>query len=477
MLNQIKKIYRSLRSEKPTCNRLAIHKAKWFNNSDSPVMLMIDDFSNAWHSQNGYERADFWGDWGGMLSADGSSFIFLKENLLRKYPQVKTVFFAILGKIGPFIRTAPFTFSEAFDHSAESKTFIKKIQFNCGFEIAYHGYQHGIPGRNKEDFVQEWESFSTLAKAVAKNNKGRELYKSILGKYPEGGKYGGWRYNDNADSSISESGFLWWCRDWMPRDTDGSIVDEYYELKYFGDSFVVAIPSTIHGRHWRKKQVDTLLRKRQVISIEEHIGKLKPGCQDQTPNIFDDIEELNKLFAYLKKKNVWYATGTEIATYFIGYTNSIIYDQKENSFKIEYNGRVSNPVITLFVDCGCLCNDKKPFIEVVLPNGAILARQQHVYNKKNYVHKIHVPVQRGEYRLRPVSQPPPILNGEIRGNKIVYESKGLAGHVKLPLTSANEIFLLYEKKHGHFDYLKCDNTRSFHLFCLDSSKDQLVKAV
>lgn len=477
MLNQIKKIYRSFRSEKPTCNRLAVHKAKWFNNHESPVMLMIDDFSNAWHSQTSAKRPDFGGDWGGMLSSDHSSFNFLKKHLLDKYPEVKTVFFAIMGRIGPFLETAPFTFSEAFDHTVESKAFLKEIQFNCSFEIAYHGWQHGLPGKNKKDFVQEWESFSTVETAIAQNNRGRELYKSILGKYPEGGKYGGWRYNDNADSSISESGFLWWCRDWMPRDTDGSILDEYYELKYFGDSFVVAIPSTIHGHHWRKSQIDILLRKRQVISIEEHIGKLKPGCQDQTPNIFDDIKELNRLFAYLEKKNVWYATGTEIATYFIGYTNSIIYDLKKDSFKIEYDGKVSRPLITLVVDCGCLCNGKEPFIEVTLPNGAILARQQYEYNEKDFLHTIHVPVQTGAYRLCSVSKPPPALNGKLNENTIVYESKGMAGHVKMPLTSTNGMFLLYEKEPSHFNYLKYDNTGSFHLFCLDSSKSQLVKAV
>lgn len=476
-MNQIRKIYRTFRYEKPATNRLGIYKTKWFNDHDSPVMLMIDDFSNAWNSQNGSGRADFGGDWGGMLKAEGSSFMFLRKNLLDRYPEVKTAFFAVLGRIGPFIETTPFTFSESFDHMAKSKTFLKEIQFNYNFEIAYHGYQHGIPGKKKKDFVQEWESFTTVEGAIQENNKGRDLYKSMLGKYPEGGKYGGWRYNDKADKSISSSGFLWWCRDWMPRDTDNSILDAYYEPQYFGDTFVVAIPSTVHGHNWRKKQVDTLLKKRQIISIEEHIGKIKPGCQDQTPNIFDDVKELNQLFAYLRKKNVWYATGTEVADYFVGYTNSIIYDVKKDSFKIEYDGRASNPIITLLVDCSCLCSDEKPFVEVTLPNEITLARQQYEYNRKGSVHKVHIPVQTGEYNLRPLSQPSPTLSGKIDKDKIVYERRGLAGHVKIPSSQGNNRFLLYEKEPGHFDYLKYDNTRSFHLFCLDSNEDQLVKAV
>lgn len=476
-MKQFKKIYKSFKYIKPKTNRLAIHKARWFNNHDSPVMLMIDDFSNAWHSRDDLRSADFGGDWGGMLKAEGSSFMFLRKNLLDRYPRVKTVFFTVLGKIGPFIETAPFAFFEPFDSSAESKRFLKEIQFHSNFEIAYHGYRHGIPGKKKKDFVQEWESFSTVEEAIKKNSKGRDLYASILGKHPQGGKYGGWLYNDKADASINESGFLWWCRDWMARDIKGSILDNYYEPHYFGDKFVVAIPSTVHGRDWKKKQIDTLLKKRQIISIEEHIGKVKPGSRDQTPNIFDDIKELNKLFTYLSNKNVWHATGTEIASYFIGYTNSIFYDFKKDSFKIEYNGRVSNPIITLLVDCSCLCSEKEPYVEVMLPNGSILAGQQYEYNEKSFLHKIHVPIQSGEYQLRSVSEIPTRLDARMDRNKITYDRKGLAGHIKLSSVNRKNSFFLYEREPSHFDYLKYDNNGSFHLFCLDSSEDKLVKAV
>jgi len=33
----------------------------------------------------------------------------------------------------------------------------------------------------------------------------------------------------------------------------------------------------------------------------------------QSPNIFDDKESLKAIFKYLKKKNVWYCTGSELA--------------------------------------------------------------------------------------------------------------------------------------------------------------------
>ncbi len=69
--NRLKKKYSYLRKsyiksvEEP--KRLTIRKAKWFNNADSPVMLMIDDLANAWHSKSGNSTWCFGGDWGGGL--------------------------------------------------------------------------------------------------------------------------------------------------------------------------------------------------------------------------------------------------------------------------------------------------------------------------------------------------------------------------------------------------------------------------
>jgi hypothetical protein len=432
---------------------------------------MIDDFTNAWHSVKGTDRADFGGDWGGMHGDEGSSVQFLKTNLLDIYPQIRTVFFTILSRLGPFLKDAAFTWAEAFDHSKESIDFLRGLQFNRKFEIAYHGYNHGIPGEKKSDFIQEWESFSTLEEAVGQNGKGRELHRSILGRYPEGGKYGGWRYNDLADESIERSGFVWWCRDWMPRDTKGSVLDEYYELQYFGGDHVVAIPTTVHGHHWERKEIDTLLKNRQVISIEEHIAKIKPGSPDQMPNIFDDMRELKRLFGYLRKKNVWYASCGDIASYFIGYRSSDVYDVKKQSFKMEYRGRVNNPWITVFMDSHCICSDREPYIQITLPNGSLLAGQQYQFQEKGFIHKIHIPVMNGEYHVSPATNPPKNLRGKIAGDRIEYEPKGYCGHVKLPYIESDHSFYLYEQDAGRYDYMKYDDRGFFETYCLDSSKD------
>ena len=34
----------------------------------------------------------------------------------------------------------------------------------------------------------------------------------------------GWEYNEFSEPALSELGFSWWCRDWMPRDVTGTIL-------------------------------------------------------------------------------------------------------------------------------------------------------------------------------------------------------------------------------------------------------------
>lgn len=260
----------------------------------------------------------------------------------------------------------------------------------------------------------------------------------------------------------------------MPRDTKSSVLDEYYELHYFGDDHVVAIPTTIHGHHWEKKEIDTLLRNRQVISIEEHIAKIKPGSPDQMPNIFDDMRELKRLFGYLREKNVWYASCGDIASYFVGYRSSDVYDVKKDSFKMKYRGRVNNPWITLLVDSRCVCSDKEPYIRITLPNGTLLAGQQYQFREKGFIHKIHIPVMNGEYHVSPASNPPQSLMGTINGDRIEYEPKGYAGHVKVASIENDRRFHLYEKEGGNHDYMKTDDRGFFEISCLDSSKDNSI---
>jgi len=396
----LKKKYHILRKrclpsyDKP--NRLVVEKAKWYDNADSPVMLMIDDLANAWHSKNENTTWDFGGDWGGGLNRKGSVLSFLQEKLLDDFPEVKVVVFTVMGKINSYTFSEPFAFSEPFTVNEESKMFLRSLHESEKFEIAYHGYDHGTPGKTKKDFVHEWEGFRSVDEACEQNRKGIEICRDILGQFPSGGKYGGWEYNEFADESIDRSGFLWWCRDWMPRDVSGRIPDAYYEPQFFGDNMVVALPSTIHGFYWDKKQIDNLLQKKQIISIEEHIAPIRPDGLTQTPNIIDDMNELRNVFDYLRGKNVWHATGTEITEYFIVFSFTTIYDIKQDSFKINYTGSVKEPVLTLIIKDNI--NGDNGIKKIMLPDGNEVSDILYVKNKSSTI-LINLPVQNGSYRL------------------------------------------------------------------------------
>jgi peptidoglycan/xylan/chitin deacetylase (PgdA/CDA1 family) len=377
--------------------RLIVDKAKWLNNADSPVMLMIDDLANAWHRTDETRTLEGGGDWGGRLDGEGAVISFLREQLLRDFPEVKITFFAVAGKISQYTHHQRFTYSEALNVNEEAKRFFKKVYDDDRFEIAYHGLDHGTPGATSEDFVQEWKGFESIDNAFEQISRGKEIFKEVFGEYPKGGKYGGWQYNDLADDSIDRSSFLWWCRDWTPRDTRNQVSDGYYEPQLFGENLVVALPSTIHGFYWSKKQIAKLLEKKQIISIEEHIAPVRPDGRTQTPNIIDDLHELRALFRHLRGKNVWYATGTEIARYIIGHSQSVIYDSSCSGFKVMYHGRVDLPILTVMIDCSAICSPHKPSIEVVLPDQSHLPHNLITLGGKNYGHMVNLPVMSGQY--------------------------------------------------------------------------------
>jgi hypothetical protein len=67
---------------------------------------------------------------------------------------------------------------------------------------------------------------------------------------------------------------------------------------------------------WLDEQLDALLARRAVITVQEHITSSRPDARVQTPNIYDDARTLNRIFRHLRRHPVWHATCGEIAAYF-----------------------------------------------------------------------------------------------------------------------------------------------------------------
>lgn len=361
---------------------------KWYNNAISPVLLFIDDFANVWVDSNGNGIIDLEEDWGYGKNEKNSSFRFLNEVILNGFSNIKTTFFLPVGiRVGMIENPVIKSISKMINCDEETKAFFKSINDDKKFEIAYHGTTHGKVGKTDYDFMQEWELFKSLDEAIVTINKGKEIYKDALGIYPKGGKYCGYKTNEFSDNSIDETGFLWWCRYYnkgLIEDTNSRISGEDFvpltnlDIKVFGKNKVIDIPTTLNGglftsifnpnkktlkgigkiilrKYLLKKkllEIDFLLKNNLVISIQEHISPATDNVIRQFPNIFDDKESLRFIFNYLKKKNVWYCTGTELSEYYILRNNIQCIETNNNEFTIKYlgNKNIETTIISIKLD-------------------------------------------------------------------------------------------------------------------------------
>ena len=402
-LGKLQYILRRRRSKyAPGVQRPVVSKTAWPGDAHSAVVLMIDDLTNAWHNRSGGPTWDPGGDWGGGLDHPQGTLAFLEQNLLDDFPEVRITFFVVAGTISAYTHNQPFTYSAPLDATDASRRFFAALGADPRFELAYHGYNHGEPAASSDLFAQEWRRFPSSQAAVEQTRKGIEIFRRATGNAPSGGKYGGWEYNEFSEAAIRELGFSWWCRDWMPRDVTGTIPDEYYEPQFFGAPPVLALPSTVHGYFWDRHQIDILLGRRQIIGIEEHIAPIRPDNLIQTPNIVDDAAELRRLYRYLRGKNVWHATCGQIASYVIARERTQIYDVRRDGFSISYQGRIARPMLTLRIDCRAICDAQKSHIELVTPDGQIVAGEAFRFDEREYRHLVTISVADGRYRLRAV---------------------------------------------------------------------------
>ncbi len=323
-------------------------KYKWKNNADSPVLFFIDDPTNRWVDSNNDGKIQPENDYGYACFDDNGVFKFLDKEILSINPKIKTTLFTVADSMSPVvIDINKINNSYPINATKKSKNFFKTLHKDERFEIAYHGTTHGTPDKEIKDFIQEWESYKSLDEALETIRKGKEIYKDTIGTFPNGGKYCGYISNQFSDESIDKSGFKWWCRYYNRGAVDGLKGIDYgndenpltaFNVKFFGKNKVVDIPTTIPGSllnsvfkptkgikgilkkilkpliiRWKLRKIDYLIKNNLIISIQEHISPSREDGKKQTPNIIDDEESLKAIFKYLKKKNVWYCTGSELA--------------------------------------------------------------------------------------------------------------------------------------------------------------------
>lgn len=397
---------------------MRVEICKWYNDADSPVLLMIDDLANTWVDTNHNGSVDEGEDWGYFKNEEHSSFRFLNEKILNVFPKVKVTFFVPVGtRAGMLVDPLFPQISKPINSDAESKQFFRSVHEHPQFELAYHGTTHGTASHRAVDFVQEWATFKSVDEAVDTVRMGMTIFDDAIGERPLGGKYCGYTSNVYSDESINETGFTWWCRYWnrgisegIKDMTCGSDINPLtnFDVKRFGSKSVIDIPSTVNGellnglyqkdptvkgrikrilrrplRYWKLRQLAYLLKHRLVISVQEHMAPSRDDGKRQNPNIIDDCESLLAIFRYLENKNVWYCTGSELADYVNLRDHVEIHFQGDHTFTLKHETVVANQTISLKFK-------EENLVQILLPNQSLVRARGNVVN---------LPVIKGEYTM------------------------------------------------------------------------------
>jgi len=360
--------------------------AKWYNNYQAPVVLMIDDLSDAYI--NVYEDT-YKNDWGYLCDTEGSSFSFLKKELLDKFPEIKITFFTPYLRHNVINEKSKFNCKkfdvgerEVFTH------FLKKLNL-LGHEIAHHGSDHGkyTDENNSSTFknwTHEWALFNSVEEGVRVTKKGVEVFKKACDIGVVGGKYCGYITIDNSQKIIDKCDFFYWC------DKPSYNVGEFEE-SFFGENKIISFPTNFAGnsfvrltylsgdknRDKKKKilkyfqplyslysywQLYKLYKNRNIISIQEHNSPSTSAGTAQSANIVSDIKSLNKIFKFLSKYNIWHANCKDIAKYIYVRDNSSL-EVVGNEIIVNFNNHknLKNCVLSIINDT----NSKVDNVEII----------------------------------------------------------------------------------------------------------------
>lgn len=346
--------------------------AKWFNNFQAPVVLMIDDLSDSYidvYSQS-YKN-----DWGYLCDKDGSSYYFLQTKLLNLFPYIKITFFVPYLRHNVINENSKFQFKKyALGERKEYTDFLKRLT-KQGHEIAHHGSNHGeYIDKNivstVNNWTHEWALFSNVETGVNTTLNGVKKFKEVCNINVLGGKYCGYIAIENSQEIIDKCNFLYWCE----RTTFNA--DDYCE-ESFGQNEVISFPTTIAGNSFVRlsyitgdKQKDMKKKffkyfqplynilsyvriykhylKRNIISIQEHISPSKTSGMVQSANIVSDIKSLHRIFRFLKKFSIWYANCKEIATYiYVREHSEIFLDGNKINIIFQNNKNLIDTMVTI----------------------------------------------------------------------------------------------------------------------------------
>ena len=345
---------------------LVVGIADWPDDATSPVCLMVDDLTDGWIDRDGSGAPRGRNDWGAGMDVAGSSFRALTDGLLSEFPEVRVTFFVPVARVED-VRPARFRCEfRPVDQRPEFASFLRALDADPRFECAYHGKEHGRPGPTGADYVPEFELHGSVPEALSALRAGEQIWKGVFGASPAGGKYPAYARGRHGDDAVDLARYAWWCRRW-DRGLAASDDPAAFQPRFFGENDVVDVPSTLHGglmtppslrgtgprglayygivrlraRVWLDAQLDALLARRAVVSVQEHITSSRPDGLSQTPNLYDDRATLRRVFRRLRDRHVWHATCGEIAAYYRTRERTRIQVRSGSSFEVRRDGSSS----------------------------------------------------------------------------------------------------------------------------------------
>ena len=380
--------------------------AKWYNNFQAPLVLMIDDLSDAYIDvfEDSYKN-----DWGYKTTTKGSAYNFLETNLLKKFPYIKITFFV------PYLRHNVINENTIYKYKkyslGERKEYIDFLKFliTQKHEIAHHGSNHGkfINPTNCStinNWIHEWALYKNIEDGIKITTYGINLFKYTCNIDVVGGKYCGYISINNSKEIIDKCNFLYWCE-------SINFNPAKYKTKYFGKNKTFSFPTTFAGNSFvrlsyitghKKKDLQKiflkyfqplynvvsyiklykLYKQQSIISIQEHMSPSTAAGTIQSANIISDINSLNKIFQYFKNKSIWYETCQEISKYIYTRDNCTLTVEKDQLIITFHNFKyLKNTVLSI-------TNQKK----------FILTNNKNIYkaNFNNGLYVVNLPVTNGK---------------------------------------------------------------------------------
>lgn len=333
---------------------MLLAKARWFNDAQAAVALTIDDLSYGYLDPTGAGLRPF-NDWGYGCRGEGSVFRYFEEHFLARFPEVSYTVFLPFGAHSVLLAA-----SGAASHAGdifESREFGALLQHIAagGHEIAYHGHNHGAksPRVDPRTWVDEDAQY-TPEQYCALVGADVARIKTEYGIAVRGGRSPGYRGGPALEAAATSGLFRWWSFDYTPGRCPCA-----YRRNVF--AFPTNVSGEVLGRrpgHARdlvrvfrwERTLARLLEQRAIITVTEHFMQFRPDGRRQTPNVFDDLRSLQRIFAFLRGVDVWHATCTEIARYQEAYDHTRLNVRADGTYELRYEGSWDNPRLALVAD-------------------------------------------------------------------------------------------------------------------------------